>query len=129
MRNKLCRSLLVAALFPLTAQAQDDGRCKAESWQFENKQTIPISLSMPNDGKPCSIRKVKFQGGSEATQTVSKPPANGTVVVKKNQAFYTPKAGFSGTDNFVLDVAGKNPYAKPPERSGKLDVTVTVAAH
>ena len=118
---------LIAVLLPLAAQAQDQSRCKIEPWQFANEKTVPVSLSMPNDGKPCTVRKVTFQGGTVATYTVSTPPSNGSVVIKKNEAIYTPKAGFTGTDKFVLDVAGINKFAKPPARSGKLDVTVTVA--
>lgn len=127
MRCKLCLWPFVAVLLPLAAQAQDDSRCKFEPWQFANEKTVPVALSMPNDGKPCTVRKVTFQGGSVATYTVSTPPSNGSVVIKKNQAIYAPKAGFAGTDKFVLDVAGINKFAKPPARSGKLAVTVTVA--
>ena len=128
MRRKVRFGLLAAVLFPLAAEAQDQDRCKFEPWEFANKQTVPVSLSMPNDGKPCKIRKVTFQGGSAATYTVSTPAANGNVVIKKNEAFYTPKAGFSGTDKFVLEAAGKNPFARPPARNGRFEVTVTVAA-
>jgi hypothetical protein len=127
MTRKRCFWPLVALVLPLAAQAQDPSRCKVEPWQFANEKTVPVSLSMPNDGKPCTVRKVTFQGGTVATYTVSKPPSNGSVVIKKNEALYTPKAGFIGTDKFVLDVAGINKFAKPPARSGKLEVTVAVA--
>ena len=83
---------------------------------------------MPNDGKPCKVRKITFQGGSEATYSIATPASSGDVVIKENEAFYTPKAGFSGTDKFVLDVAGNNPFARPSPRNGQLEVTVTVAA-
>jgi len=113
----------------VAAQAQgQETRCKVDSWQFAHNQTVPITAAMPNDRKPCTIRKITFQGGSVADYSVSRPPAHGDVVIKKNEAFYTPKAGFSGVDKFVLGVTGKNPYVQPTTRSGLLEVTVTVAA-
>lgn len=83
---------------------------------------------MPNDGAPLKVRKITFQGGSEATYTVSARPSNGEVVIKENEAFYTPKAGFTGTDKFKLVAAGNNPFARPSARNGQLEVTVTVEA-
>jgi hypothetical protein len=59
---------------------------------------------------------------------VSTPPSNDEVEIKENEAFYTPKAGFSGTDKFVLQVNGTAPFARPATRSGRFEVTVTVTA-
>ena len=98
--------LVVAFWFSGSAQAQE-GRCKVDPWRFENTRTVPITISMPNDGKPCKIRKLSFQGGSEAAYSVSTPASNGEVVIVDNEAFYTPKPGFSGTDKFALSVTGK----------------------
>lgn len=125
MRRAFFLVLLLALCFPATASAQ--ARCKVDPWRFENNQTVPIAISMPNDGKPCKVRKFSFQGGSEAVYTVSTPPSNGDIEIKENEAFYTPRAGFSGTDKFVLNVNGTAPFARPATRSGQFEVTVTVA--
>jgi hypothetical protein len=128
MRRKLFFCLLVTLSLPFAAKAQDQNRCKVEKWQFANNQTAPISMSMSNDGKPCGIRKFTFQGGSEATYSVSTPASNGEVVITENGASYTPKAGFSGTDKFVIRVTGTSAYSQHSARNGQLEVTVTVAA-
>ena len=70
MKGKLKLGLLVAALLPLAAQAdENDKRCTVGAWEFMHDQTIPVSLSMPNDKQPCKIRKITLQGGNVAKYT------------------------------------------------------------
>lgn len=100
-------SLLTALAFALPAQAQQRSfDCKIggglNSFGIDSTGTIDMA-----QGQSCNL--FLRMGGVLQSSTISQRPKNGTLkMIGLANAVYTPKKGFSGSDEFEFTFKGSN---------------------
>ena len=90
-------------------------QCVASHPQLMAGRTVDATMSVANDGGWCAI-SVQLDGQPYASGLLTEPPARGKVYIHPVGNFtridYTPDAGFSGTDRFVVQLIPGNPVLR-----------------
>lgn len=90
-------------------------------------QALSQSVTMKEDDVATIVATATNADGRPVTSfTVGTAPQNGTVMVNGAHFSYKPNSLFHGTDSFVFNAAGENPYAYT---SGTVTITVEHVNH
>ena len=105
-------SILILGAGRASAIAEDE--CRVELSQGWSGGTGTGKIVMKNNQKPCgsALYTVPLDKRPVDTIQVAKPPQNGSITIEIPRFFYTPKAGFAGSDRFTLRAEG-------PDRDGR----------
>jgi hypothetical protein len=78
-------------------------------------RTVEATMRVANDGGWCAI-SLQLDGQPYSAGLLTEPPARGKVYIHPVGNFtridYTPDAGFSGTDRFVVQLIPGNPVLR-----------------
>ena len=90
-------------------------QCVASHPQLIAGRSVDATMSVVNDGGWCAI-SVQLDGQPYAAGLLTGPPARGRVYIHPVGNFtridYTPDAGFSGADQFVVQLIPGNPVLR-----------------
>ena len=90
-------------------------QCVTSHPQLTAGKTVDATMSVANDGGWCAI-SVQLDGQPYAAGLLAEPPVRGKVYIHPVGNFtridYTPDAGFSGTDRFVVQLIPGNPVLR-----------------
>ena len=107
--------------FVLVAHAVSAGECSGRGSRYTyGADAVGNYATRP--GTECTVRVQS--GGSLESLVVSSKPSNGTAVAQGSAVSYKPKAGFTGTDEFVYTVTGEGMRGK-----GTSHVTVSMTVN
>jgi hypothetical protein len=102
------------------------GRCVVTRAQKSAKdETGSATMLVRNDGSPCSINH-HFAGSPASTVRINQQAANGHVSISGLRVDYTPRAGFTGADAFVVTWYGRGFGNLVANRNARVRVLVTV---
>ncbi|MHB2169107.1 Ig-like domain-containing protein [Alsobacter sp. R-9] len=108
MRRKLFLTLaapaVAAALLAGCQSVPSNGQCNPEYAPFAFGETSNWLMIVGPAG--CADTLNLF-GAMMTNSTIVTPPANGTAFVQGTSYGYTPRAGFTGTDQFVMALTGR----------------------
>jgi hypothetical protein len=116
--------LLVFGVSGPSAMADDE--CRVDLGRGWSAGTGAGKIVMKNNQKRCgsSLYTVpQDQIVVDAIQ-VAKPPQNGTIAIEIPKFFYTPKAGFAGSDRFTLKAEGPDAGGRRVKLMGEVTVQV-----
>jgi hypothetical protein len=125
----LALGLGLAAIADAQAPAADasvQARCVVTRGQKSAKdETGRATMQVRNDGAPCSINH-HFDGSPASSVRISQQAANGSVTISGLRVNYTPRAGFTGEDAFVVTWYGRGLGNQATSRNARVRVLVTV---
>jgi hypothetical protein len=105
MRVKIALAAALLALLPAARVAAQTRPCVVSIGRNATTTGSDSRMSVENTGHSCGASmfvRPETQTPT-STLTLAMPPAHGAVVITQPNRFdYTPTAGFSGTDSFVL---------------------------
>jgi hypothetical protein len=108
------------------ADASVQGRCVVTRGQKSAKdETGRATMLVRNDGSACSINH-HFAGSPASTVRINQQAANGHVSISGLRVDYTPRAGFTGEDAFVVTWYGRGIGNQATNRNARVRVLVTV---
>lgn len=128
-----CLLLAAALLLPAGDAAAQAPRCEVPAFRGLTQPGGAIAtMRVVNDGQPCRFGFVMTSDTREpfAEARISRAAANGTATATGNGAAYQPRAGFTGTDSFVVSMSGVASGGAATGRriEGQITVNVTVVA-
>lgn len=125
-RNTVVLAIMLVVCSSARAQ-ESDKRCVIEHPHLEQSETIVSTMSVINDGEPCTMN-IQL-GGQPATSTIIKArPVNGVLSRTKQTVSYTPNPGFAGKDAFDVQWFGLGFGPNSPSKNVRTRVDVTVRA-
>ncbi len=101
-------------------------KCKIKRDPFVNNGTATGTMTT-EQGAPCEF-KFRFQNiAAPDSWKLVTAPKSGNVAFKEDVAEYRPNEGFTGEDQFVLEIFGRAPNCSHQcNRNGRFEFSVTV---